>query len=152
MFGHAPKLTQNVTYSMQTGPIWERVGRQSLWQVSGTAASVREAETYRPVVRKRDALSTNDNLKFAAKEKLVMDFWCNMRLCVGMDHHTELALTLLSIAGGMLEDTAALAPVSDEINLAQRMVAINSSIGKAQQLVVAAQVVFEQKDVFGSSG
>ncbi len=70
-----------------------------------------------------------------------MDLPCDMGLAVGMDESADLVMALLGVAGGMLEDAAALAPLSEDDDLVRRIHVIESSIENAGHVVKAAKVI-----------
>ncbi len=70
-----------------------------------------------------------------------MDLQHEIGLCVVMDNLEDLARVLLSIAGGMLEDAAALAPLSDQENLIGRIDRIEALTDNAGYIVKAARVI-----------
>jgi len=74
-----------------------------------------------------------------------MDFPPDMRLCGLMDTRTDLAPALLCVAGAMLEEAAALAPLSDGADLTGRIDLIETLIDNAGCVVRAARIIAKQE-------
>ncbi|MEZ5655035.1 MAG: hypothetical protein R3E04_03950 [Sphingobium sp.] len=76
-----------------------------------------------------------------ATEKLHLDFARDIGLAVGMDECADLVMALLCVAGGMLEEAAALAPLSDRDDMHYRLDRIEALIDDAGHIVKAARVI-----------
>lgn len=70
-----------------------------------------------------------------------MDFRRKIGLSGGMDDRTDLVLVLLSVAGGMLEDAAALAPLVGEKDLVHQIDTIDAHIENARSIIKSARVI-----------
>lgn len=64
-----------------------------------------------------------------------------------MDDSEDLVLALLEVAGGLLEEAASLAPLSDRARLAERIHTIESRITDAGRIVAVARAILEPQQI-----